>query len=446
MGLTASSTGRQAADGGLLIEKQSPADQVIALAGNPNVGKSTVFNQLTGMNQHTGNWPGKTVSNAQGQCEHNGDTYILVDIPGTYSLMAHSAEEEVARDFICFGQPDGVIVVCDATCLERNLNLVLQTMEITPRVVVCVNLLDEARKKHIRLDLKQLSRNLGVPVVGASARSGKGLDELMDTVAGLRERSPQPARVRYTPAIEEAIALVEARISPLLDGRLNPRWTALRLLEGEPGLLHTLSDYLGMNLMAQPSVVTALEQSRRILDEDGLTPDRFREALVSSIVKQAERHCADVVTLEKEGYRDRDRRIDRILTGKATGIPVMILLLLVVFWITIVGANYPSDWLATGLFWIEDRLADGMAFLHAPEWLTGALVHGMYRVLAWVVSVMLPPMAIFFPLFTLLEDVGYLPRVAFNLDRCFCRCHACGKQALTMCMVHSRMQRQGKSC
>ncbi len=434
MGLTASSTGRQAADGGLLIEKQSPADQVIALAGNPNVGKSTVFNQLTGMNQHTGNWPGKTVSNAQGQCEHNGDTYILVDIPGTYSLMAHSAEEEVARDFICFGQPDGVIVVCDATCLERNLNLVLQTMEITPRVVVCVNLLDEARKKHIRLDLKQLSRNLGVPVVGASARSGKGLDELMDTVAGLRERSPQPARVRYTPAIEEAIALVEARISPLLDGRLNPRWTALRLLEGEPGLLHTLSDYLGMNLMAQPSVVTALEQSRRILDEDGLTPDRFREALVSSIVKQAERHCADVVTLEKEGYRDRDRRIDRILTGKATGIPVMILLLLVVFWITIVGANYPSDWLATGLFWIEDRLADGMAFLHAPEWLTGALVHGMYRVLAWVVSVMLPPMAIFFPLFTLLEDVGYLPRIAFNLDKHFQKAHTCGKQALTMCM------------
>ena len=182
MGLTAGSTGRGAADKGLFIQRED-GDKVIALAGNPNVGKSTVFNELTGLNQHTGNWPGKTVTNAQGHYTHKGMHTILVDIPGTYSLMAHSAEEEVARDFICFGGADGVVVVCDATCLERNLNLVLQTMEITDRVVVCVNLMDEAKKKNIRIDFDQLAENLGVPVVGASARSRKGLDELMDTAA-----------------------------------------------------------------------------------------------------------------------------------------------------------------------------------------------------------------------------------------------------------------------
>ena len=434
MGLTASSTGRQAADGGLLTIKKSPGDRVIALAGNPNVGKSTVFNQLTGMNQHTGNWPGKTVSNAQGTCVYHGESYIFVDIPGTYSLMAHSAEEEVARDFLCFGQPDGVVVVCDATCLERNLNLVLQTMEITPRVVVCVNLLDEARKKHIRLNLDLLSQNLGVPVVGASARSRQGLDDLMDKVAALRKQPPTPAPIRYTPAIEEALALIEPRLAPLLGGRLSSRWTALRLLEGDPLLARTMARYLGTDPMDDPAVAAAVEQARRHLKDRGLPPSRFRESLVSCIVRQAERKCAGVVKQEKKGYRDRDRRIDRILTGKATGIPVMILLLLVVFWITIVGANYPSDWLAAGLFWVEDRLADGMAYIGAPAWLTGALVHGMYRVLAWVVSVMLPPMAIFFPLFTLLEDVGYLPRIAFNLDKHFQKARTCGKQALTMCM------------
>ncbi|MFR8530856.1 MAG: FeoB small GTPase domain-containing protein, partial [Anaeromassilibacillus sp.] len=171
MGLTSRSTGIKAVDMGLVIKRQSGEDRVIALAGNPNVGKSTVFNELTGMNQHTGNWPGKTVTNAQGTCTYRGRPFILVDIPGCYSLMAHSAEEEVARDFLCFGHPDAVVVVCDATCLERNMNLVLQALEITNRVVVCVNLMDEAERKGIRLDLERMSERLGVPVVPAAARS-----------------------------------------------------------------------------------------------------------------------------------------------------------------------------------------------------------------------------------------------------------------------------------
>ena len=207
MGLTGASTGAAAVDRGLDIQKLRPDDRVIALAGNPNVGKSTVFNSLTGMHQHTGNWPGKTVGSAQGRCEHRGRGYVLVDLPGTYSLMAHSAEEEVARDFLCFGGADGAVVVCDATCLERNLNLVLQTLELEPRTVVCVNLMDEAAKKGIRVDLEELSERLGVPVVGTCAGRGQGLEELLDAAENIvaAEQPPKPIRVQYPGPIEAAV-------------------------------------------------------------------------------------------------------------------------------------------------------------------------------------------------------------------------------------------------
>lgn len=434
MGLTAQSTGHGAVDAGLIIERKTDDCRVVALAGNPNVGKSTVFNELTGLNQHTGNWPGKTVANAQGDCTYNGRPYILVDIPGAYSLMAHSAEEEVARDFLCFGEPDAAVVVCDATCLERNLNLVLQTLEITERVVVCVNLMDEAEKKHIRIDFEQLEKNLGVPVVPAAARSGRGVQEVMAAVERVTAEKPSPTRIRYTRPIEEAIELLQPALEPLLDGRVNSRWAALRLIEGDETLENALQTYLGTDLAADEAVAAALEQAREHIRQSGLPEERWKDAIVSCIVMHAEAMCADAVFFDEEGYNRRDRRLDRLLTSKRTGIPLMLLLLCAVFWLTITGANYPSQLLSTALFWVQDRLTDLFQFLHAPDWLHGALVLGVYRVLAWVVSVMLPPMAIFFPLFTLLEDVGYLPRIAFNLDKYFKKACACGKQALTMCM------------
>lgn len=434
MGLTAGSTGRGAADKGLFIQRED-GDKVIALAGNPNVGKSTVFNELTGLNQHTGNWPGKTVTNAQGHYTHKGMHTILVDIPGTYSLMAHSAEEEVARDFICFGGADGVVVVCDATCLERNLNLVLQTMEITDRVVVCVNLMDEAKKKNIRIDFDQLAENLGVPVVGASARSRKGLDELMDTAARVvAGEKTHPTKIRYTKPIESAIEELEPLLEGPLAGCLNSRWVALKLLEGDDTLLHAVGEYVGVELMEIPGLPDAVLLAKQHMADAGLSAERFKDVMVSCIVLRAEEMCSDAVFCDRACYNARDRKLDRILTSKRTGFPIMLALLLVVFWLTITGANYPSQWLADGLFWIQDRLTDFFTWMHAPAWLHGALVLGVYRVLAWVVSVMLPPMAIFFPLFTLLEDFGYLPRIAFNLDKYFKKACACGKQALTMCM------------
>lgn len=437
MGLTSDSTGTGVLNCcGLHIDKKSESDKVIALAGNPNVGKSTVFNSLTGLNQHTGNWPGKTVTNAQGIFRFKDKKYILVDIPGTYSLMANSAEEEIARDFICFGEPDAVIVIADATCLERNLNLLLQTMEITDHVILCVNLLDEAKKKKININLDLLSSILGVPVVGTSARSGSGLDALMNSLHLLTEASNQTKRlhVTYNDEMEQAISLVEDSVKHQLREKINSRWVSLKLLDGDESLIQSIKTNLGYDLMENPEIAQKVSEALDLLEHAGIKRDQFRDQTVTEIIKTCEEISHQVVTFEKKEYAERDRKIDKILTSKLTGIPIMLLLLFGVFWLTITGANYPSQMIATGLFWVEDRLAELCQSLSAPIWITGLLVHGVFRTLAWVVSVMLPPMAIFFPLFTLLEDSGYLPRIAFNLDHFFCKACAHGKQALTMCM------------
>jgi len=437
MGLTNTSTGTGVVSHcGLHIEKVTPQDKVVALAGNPNVGKSTVFNALTGLNQHTGNWPGKTVVNAQGKYRHEDMNFIMVDIPGTYSLMANSTEEEIARDFICFGGSDAVVVVADATCLERNLNLVLQTMEITGRVVLCVNLMDEAKKKKINIDLKVLTSRLGIPVIGTSARSGKGLNALMDAVKELTEREAElnPLRVDYGDEIETAIALIESELADVLQEQMSSRWVALKLLDGDESLLCALKTYLGFDLLQNDEIAQAVEKAKCSLEEAGIPTEQLRDQMVTKIVRSCEDICRVAVTFEAKEYAARDRRIDKILTSKLTGIPIMIAMLFGIFWFTITGANIPSSLLATGLFSLEEPISQFFIWISAPDWLRGIFVDGIFRTLAWVISVMLPPMAIFFPLFTLLEDLGYLPRVAFNLDNFFRKACAHGKQALTMCM------------
>ncbi len=434
MGLTANSTGIKAVDNGLNIKKTSDSDKVIALAGNPNVGKSTVFNALTGLNQHTGNWPGKTVANAQGICRSDGQNFIMVDIPGTYSLMAHSQEEEVARDFICFGGADAVVVVCDATCLERNMNLVLQTLEITQNVVVCVNLIDEADKKQIKIDFDKVSQRLGVPVVATSASRKKGLGELVKVMDKVSQEGTQSAyHARYTPTIEQAIEIIESAIKDKTSP-ISARWTALRLLEGDSSLIQKISEHTNCDIQNDSEIMLAVSQARQITEKAGLTQEKLKDAIVSCLVLNAEEICDGAIEFGDKNYTARDRKIDKWLTSRKTGIPVMILLLCVVFWLTITGANYPSQLLSQAFFWLEDRLVEFCVWLKIPHAVYDVLIFGVYRTLAWVVSVMLPPMAIFFPLFTLLEDLGYLPRIAFNLDHTFKKCNACGKQALTMAM------------
>lgn len=335
----------------------------IALAGNPNVGKSTIFNALTGLNQHTGNWTGKTVSNAIGQYTYNNKTFEIVDLPGTYSLFAGSAEEEVARDYIESGNPDAVVIVCDATCLERNLNLALQIINISDRVILCVNLIDEAEKKGIKIDCDELSLQLGCEVVNVIARSETGLDTLKAKV-------------------EEVCSLPPQRFLKRLD----------------------FSDC------------------------------STEEECTVKYVSASEEIAKKCVSFNKAHYDKRDRILDKVFTSRLTGIPIMLLLLGGIFWLTIVGANYPSELLSKLFGFLQIHITSFFEYINSPSWLNGILIDGVYKTVTWVVAVMLPPMAIFFPLFTLLEDFGYLPRVAFNLDKFFRKSGADGKAALTMCM------------
>ena len=433
MGLTNTSTGIHAIDTSLSIRKKNPSVKTAAIAGNPNVGKSTLFNSLTNGRQHTGNWTGKTVSCAYGFCRSASHSYMLVDIPGTYSLLSHSPEEEAARNFLLFGGADAVVAVCDASCLERSLNLVLQILEITKNVLVCVNLLDEADRKGISIDLEKLSLLLGVPVIGTVAQDRRSRSRFLEGLDQLIANPPaSPLQPVYSPAIEEAVSMLLPQADAWLNQQesacsLPPRWLALRLLEGLP-----LSK--GSASPEAHSLVKRVEEARSMLRDLGISQEEFMDRLVEGLMRTAESIARETVTFSRTGQSRLDRRLDRIFTSRLTGYPVMAGLLALIFWLTLTGANYPSALLSRFFFKIQEMLDLGLDMIGTPWWIHRPLIDGIYRVLAWVVSVMLPPMAIFFPLFTLLEDSGFLPRIAYNLDKPFMRCRACGKQALTMAM------------
>lgn len=408
-----------------MTDNKSTAKTVTALAGNPNVGKSTVFNSLTGMKQHTGNWTGKTVSCAVGQRVADGHTYVFTDLPGCYSLSAKSSEEEEARDFIYFGEYDRAAVVCDATCLERNLFLAAQILEVCGDAVICINLADEAKKRGVSIDAELIAKRLGVPVFMMSARNRGEAEKLIPALEAPQGSVPG---IRYPEALTEYISHVHTLLFGTGISRRQATVFALRLLDSDSGFTDRLTAKYGISDENHSDCALL---AKRFTDSHG-----GHDAVNDMIAGAVSAFAADTVAgaVKRDNDSGNGSRADRILTGRLTAFPIMFLLLIAILWLTVSGANYPSE-LLSGLFARLEKGASALlTSIGVPGMLRSLLCEGVIRVVGWVTSVMLPPMAIFFPLFTLLEDVGYLPRIAYNLDRCFAGCSACGKQALTMCM------------
>lgn len=380
----------------------------VALVGTPNVGKSTIYNALTHNHEHTGNWAGKTVGVTKGECDYLDCKYIFYDLPGTYSLISKSKEEVVATDFIVFEDFDVAVVVSDATSLDKGINLALQTKEICKNVVVCINLVDEAKKKGITIDYDLLEKRLGSRVIPTSARDKMGLEELLNAI---NESKPQKYLDISYGILDSPI---KSLVSTIKTDQYNPKWIALKILEDNTYYIHKL-EKLGLEI---PSYTVDVDVHLEV---------------AIKLAREVKKILKEVITYQKDSY-DKTRKIDRILTSKIWGIPIMLGILFICFYITIIGANYPSSLLFSFFSSLEEPLANLLEFISLPSGFIDLLVNGVYKTLYWVISVMMPPMLIFFPMFTFLEDLGVLPRIAFNMDRAFSKCKACGKQALTMCM------------
>jgi ferrous iron transport protein B len=413
---------------------------VVGLAGNPNVGKSAIFNTLTGSRQHVGNWPGKTIERAEGDLRHGGWQIHLVDLPGTYSLAAQSPEEIVARDYILSDEPDVVVDVVDGTCLERNLNLTLQSLEITDRVVVALNLMDEVRRQGWEIDVEALEKALGVPVIPTVAVEGEGLSQLVEAIIAVAEgrRPAEPVSVDYGLTIEGHVRDLEADLNHL-GIKEQSRWVALRLLEDDPEIVRAFKegDLSHCCLredapQASPEALQAvLRRASRL--REATHPDarveivRRRYELAHEVMHRVARRLRELETTMTE-------RVDRIITHRIWSWPIMLAILVGVLWITIQGANVPSSWLGSAFGWLADVTRDLLVSINAPWWVVGSLVDGLIVGTGTVIAVMLPPMIIFFTAFNLLEDIGFLPRIAFNLDRLMRAVGSQGKHTLVAMM------------
>jgi len=423
---------------------------LIALTGNPNVGKSTVFNALAGEHQHTGNWPGKTIEKAEGHLSYKDKKITVVDLPGTYSLSAHSPEEVIARDFIIQGEPDVVIIIVDATLLERNLNLTLQILEITNKVVIALNFMDEVQQQGFTIDISTLEKKLRVPVIPTIAKEGTGIDELLHKTIAVSEEKikTNPIQVNYGLTLERAIYKLEREIYSIgIDGR--SKWLALKLLEDDVEISSAFrSNRLPSSIMvsedsikksAKPDVKSTLSLTK-IFDMAQLLGEKMTPDSRIEIVRRRYATCHEIAhkTIRRL-YKERvtlTEKLDRIVTHRFWAWPIMFAVFLAIFWITIEGSSAPSNMLA---YWFNLVAYNGkllLESLNVPWWIIGLLIDGLVFGIGTVIAVMLPPMVIFFVLFALMEDFGFIPRVAFNLDKVMQALGSQGKQCLTGMMSY----------
>ena len=425
MGLNKTSTGKNIIKNNA---KPNQEDYVIALVGNPNVGKSTIFNALTGLNQHTGNWTGKTVESAFGTYTYNEKKYMVVDLPGTYSLFPNSKEEEVTRDFICFEKHDLTVIVVDATMIERNLNLVDQIIETEDNVIVCVNLMDEAKKRNIKINIKELENILKVPVVGTSATNKKSLDKLIETIEKkCYGQNHEHIRINYDNKVEDVINKLTKTLNRY-DNNIKNRFFAIKLIENNENFNNKIYEYLNLTNWDISNIKKSIESCLTYLKNNGI--EDYQSNIINSIMKTN----LEITNKICKQTDFKVPKIDKFLTSKFFGLPIMVIFLAIILWLTITGSNYPSTLLSNILFKFNDIISNFLITIKTPIIIHDIIVNGVLKTLFWVISVMLPPMAIFFPLFTLLEDSGFLPRIAFNLDKFFNKAGCHGKQALSMCM------------
>ena len=425
MGLNKTSTGKNIIKNNA---KPNQEDYVIALVGNPNVGKSTIFNALTGLNQHTGNWTGKTVESAFGTYTYNEKKYMVVDLPGTYSLFPSSKEEEVTRDFICFENHNLTVIVVDATMIERNLNLVDQIIETEDNVIVCVNLMDEAKKRNIKINIKELENILKVPVVGTSATNKKSLDKLIETIEKkCYNQNHEHIRINYDNKIEDVINKLTKTLNRY-DNNIKNRFFAIKLIENNENFNNKIYEYLNLKNSDILNIKKSIESCLTYLKNNGI--EDYQSNIINAIMKTN----LEITNKICKQTDFKVPKIDKFLTSKLFGLPIMVIFLAIILWLTITGSNYPSTLLSNILFKFNDIISNFLISINTPIIIHDVIVNGVLKTLFWVISVMLPPMAIFFPLFTLLEDSGFLPRIAFNLDKFFNKAGCHGKQALSMCM------------